>query len=170
MEPIKVKTYEELNEYSRISAPGTLATIEVKPNQFKLYIFDGKIWKPSMNKGGITMTAYEMNKQIVKQLPDYKISDNLEKIDEFFNTQSNKYFMLLCNDLHYFTIFNRVLKDAEMTITDAFIDILENSIFNIIKAIDVKDDNSLEIWFIDENHEVHVAYLFNYDAGVIECI
>jgi len=57
------------------------------------------------------ITEYELNKMIVAQLPslisDAKLKEGKELIKTYTHTHKSDtgYYMLLCNDIHYYTVF-----------------------------------------------------------------
>ena len=75
--------------------------------------------------------------------------------------------MLLCAELRHFTVLLRDKKSPEF-FEDVMLEILKN--LGNIKSVEYQDDEVIEIWFQDYPHdEIHVAYLFNYEEGVIKC-
>jgi hypothetical protein len=119
------------------------------------------------------MSAYEINKQIISQLPNLSNKDLKEKtklITKFISETNHKYYMLLCRELNYYTILaNDPINAAP---NDYFGDVLlECLAFWHVKAIDVstETDIALEIWIAGDDDEVNVMYFFPYDNGVIAC-
>ena len=118
------------------------------------------------------MNLYEMNQSMVKKLPVLDITEKeLNLINQLHNIHGNQYYMLLCNDMKYYTILKASSTWAIMpTICETFgltvIDCLKN--VGDIKSIDLVPDNSaIEIWL--ENAEgVYCMYLFPYNEGVVE--
>lgn len=118
------------------------------------------------------MNLYEMNQNMVKQLPVLDITEKeLNLINQLHNIHGNQYYMLLCNDMKYYTILKASSTWAIMptmceTLGLTVVDCLK-SIGNI-KSIDLVPDNSaIEIWL--ENAEgVYCMYLFPYNEGVVE--
>lgn len=111
------------------------------------------------------MTNYEMNQQVVKQKEPLSASEIEQKkpLLTDFAKAHNKYFMLLCRDTYYFTLF---VKGSDGTkFCDDVIECAQTQ--GQIKAIDLAD--VIEIWVETPEEEPRVMYLFPYDEGVIEC-
>lgn len=130
------------------------------------------IWEEyNSPEGSLNLSLYELNQQLMAQMPDLTEEDIAQaknQIEE--NMSSNgEYFMLLCNDLHYYTIFKTNDKDAEETFSNEVFECLTGLSENIKSFAYDEENKAFEIWFsVDENS--YVAYLFNYDGGVIKCL
>ncbi len=122
--------------------------------------------KMNRDKIDLHMTVYEMNQQIISQLPAYdaeKIALAVEKIDAFEKQQNAHYYMLLCKEFSYFTIFefdNSCIENLSHAVLDLITDI------GNIKSIDNEDPNQIEIWAM-VGEIAYCFHLFNYDAGVV---
>lgn len=119
--------------------------------------------------GSFEMSLYEMNKQILSQLPtltDEMLAEKYALIDEF--GKHKKWCMLLGKELAYYTIFHHIEKDADETFAAAVLDCCAH--LGDIKAIDWADEaqNAVEIW-VSTPELTTVLYLFDYSQGVIEC-
>ena len=119
-----------------------------------------------------SMSAYEMNKQIIRQLPNLSNKDLNEKtklIRKFISETENKYYMLLCRELNYYTIL--VDEPEKAFPTDYFGDVLlECLCYWDIKAIDLAEHGGIEIWIsVKDTDEIYTMYFFPYDNGVILC-
>lgn len=145
------------------------------PND-KVYIYAEDGWQQcKMNvPDGLKLNMYDINKQVVSQLPGLSIEEieaKQEIIDEYQNQEQAKYYMLLCNDLKYYTLFHIDEFDGGSQLSFLSNEVLccLTSFADDIKEIDFTEDKSaIEIWFIKDD-ETYVMYLFNYDLGVIEC-
>ena len=80
---------------------------------------------------------------------------------------ADSYFMLLCRDIQYYTVFNITEDKFLNAFADEVIDCLHD--IGAIKSIDFALDNSAEIWVQPVGEEPMVMYLFPYDKGVITC-
>ena len=114
---------------------------------------------------------YDINKQIISQLPvmsDEAIADALVELRRFIDETNNKFYMLLCRDIHYYTLFMRDLKLADETIEDVLLECAHT--LGDIKAID-RVDGAIEIWVENEFFEngPYAMYFFPYDGGVEVC-
>ena len=93
---------------------------------------DGSWNEIKMEGGGINMGLYDMNKQIITQLPE--LTDLSEKCDLIHNLHTkfnNNYYMLYGKEISYFTLY-KIIKPQ--CFGNEVIDCLKN--IGIIKAID----------------------------------
>lgn len=140
----------------------------------KIYEFkDGK-WQEFISESGeLGLSIYEINQQAILQMPNLDadaIQNGINIINQF--TQTNSYYMLLCRDINYYTMFETGWDESNETVGEAVIDCF-NYLMGELKAIDLTDDgNAVEIWFAvgeDNGLVARCAYFFNYDEGVILC-
>jgi hypothetical protein len=98
--------------------------------------------------------------------PPEKIQDLKKEIRTFVNDNQANVYMLLCHDLRYYTVFLKN-EEYEENIEDIVVECVEY--FGNIKSIEYNtEEKIIEIWFVYED-EPFVAYLFNYDEGVVLC-
>lgn len=120
------------------------------------------------------MSLYELNQNVVSQMPtldEYVLDVKETLIKSFIKETKNKYYMLLNNEWHYYTVFVVGLlnppKDSgpvQREITTCLFKMGE------VKSIELTEDNkAVEIWVTGDDNKAHVFYLFPYDNGVIEC-
>lgn len=126
--------------------------------------------KKVQGKGEINMSLYDINKNIMSQMPDYtseQIKELETKIDKESNDKyiNNVYFMLLCNDIHYYTIFHFNPEEAEFRSLGEGVTFLLLNAGYTISADEVCEDH-IEIWGKKDN-EAYVFMLFPYDQGVV---
>ncbi len=120
------------------------------------------------------MNLYDINKQVVSQLPaltqDEFWNDKMSIIDEFFNETEGEYYMMLCNELKYYTLFHIDLEGyitEPLAAEEACACLWEFA--NEIKSVERTEDGAaVEIWITKDN-ETYVMYLFDYTGGVIDC-
>lgn len=119
--------------------------------------------------GNFEMNLYDVNKQIIAQLADLdeaslEYSKN-EIIAPYLQEQNNEFYMLLCRDVNYYTLFQNVNQGCSMAkeIIECAKDI------GIIKSVDQNENSAIEIWVQPIDGEPIVMYLFPYDGGVIKC-
>lgn len=126
---------------------------------------DGNWNKINVEGSNISMGLYDMNKQIIAQLPTLTTDDLLEKlplVEELHNKYNNEYYMLYGKEISYFTLFK--LKQVESFPHEA-IDCLQN--IGPIKAIDLTEDkDAIEAWVMADD-EATCLYLFPYDNGLV---
>ena len=120
--------------------------------------------KINMESSGINMGLYDMNKQIITQLPE--LTDLSEKCDLIYNLHTkfnNNYYMLYGKEISYFTLY-KIIKPQ--CFGNEVIDCLKN--IGIIKAIDFTEtQDAIEIW-VENNNGPTCLYLFPYDNGVVQ--
>lgn len=115
------------------------------------------------------LSLYDLNKQFVtqmKEMTDDVRKEKFNEIQKWIEETENDFYMLLCNELKYYTIFG-IHEEAPSD----FSEILTECVRNVgkLKAIDkTEDDFAYEIW-IEVEDEPHVLYFFPYDQGVVLC-
>ena len=120
--------------------------------------------------GEIQFNLYDLNKQVIVQLPDYTeedINSAYQIIDEF--GKGKTWCMLLGKEIGYYTVFHHLIKDADETFASAVLDCCKY--LGTIKSIgwtNPEIHDSIEIWIV-KDEQATVLYLFNYEEGVIEC-
>lgn len=138
----------------------------------KVFQFINGEWEPMKLSGGLEMSLYEMNKQIISQLPPYDDRDLLKlrkRINKFANKTYNNYFMFLCKDFNYYTIFAHSEVDSGEfeTVGHALITIIKEMEATVFSADNL--ENRFEIWIRPKGEEELYDFLFfPYDEGVIE--
>ena len=128
---------------------------------------NNKLKKVKMD-GNIEMSLYDMNKQIMFQMPELneeKIVAAKNLIKEYDITFESKYYMLLCNEYKYYTIFN-CEKQYKETLEDVVFECL-NNVGQVVSVDKTEDNAAIEIW-VKLEKEAKVFYLFDYDKGVVE--
>ena len=131
----------------------------------KFYIYkDGNWMLINMESSGINMGLYDMNKQIISQLPVLTDLENkkhtINSLHEKFN---NEFYMLYGKEISYFTLF-RIFDSTHFG--NEVIDCLNN--VGNIKAIDFTEaQDAIEIWIQDKD-EPTCLYLFPYDSGLVQ--
>ena len=124
--------------------------------------------QPAAGHAEINMSLYDMNKQIVAQLPNLTdFTDSIAAIDIYVGETRNTHYMLYGKELSYFTMFQRCAGLTE-TVGEAAIDCLKN--VGVIKSIDATSaGDAFEIWVMpDGSEEVTCLYLFPYDSGIVQ--
>ena len=152
----------------------------------RLMMWSGTEWndiKADANSE-IQMTAYDINKQIISQLPtlsDEEIEEKKAMILDFCDQTRNVYYMLLCRDINYFTLCHRTWEPTDAHTARSYTD--TNELISIsdlviecigglgeVKSIELVE-GAIEIWFTNPNYEegTYVMYFFPYDGGVEAC-
>lgn len=176
---IKVKSYKELSQIINCK-DGEIGYVEIKKDRFKPFIFNAntKEWNSKMGQSNTNLTNYDLNRQQIMRLPDYDWENQEEevkkKIKKYMEDYSeDTYFMYLCYDLRYFTLFHKT-DGVEKTLEEEMVDILKANTLGIVKSVDVYNLESTntevcEIWTCKDK-QAFVSYLFPYTQGVIECL
>ncbi len=124
--------------------------------------------KKAKETSNISMSLYDINQSIISQLlayDDNKINDLQNRINNWYNI-NNKYYMLLCNDIHYYTVLcfsNNENKDFSNLGQAATNLLLER---NYTIQSDEQCEDHFEIWAKDESG-TYAFILFPYDEGVV---
>lgn len=116
-------------------------------------------------------TLYEMNQQLIAQLPEInmKVAEkNFRRWYSNFN-HNDTYFMLLNNDLHYYTLFANTIVHDEDAVDNFWAELLDVlSYCGTIKVMEEDTNGAFAIWVIWEETGVpEQFYLFPYDRGVV---
>lgn len=133
------------------------------------YVRQNGDWIPQPQDTNISLgTLYEMNKEIISQLPGLtpeKWMEAYDLITDFIKAKNNKYFMLLSHEFRYYTVFARV--GAEQPVAEAIGECLHSW---VVKTIDLTPEgDAIEIWADIPERGLTVFYFFSYDSGVCEC-
>ena len=126
--------------------------------------------KKVQGKGNINMSLYDINKSLMSQMPDYsseQIKELENKVDNWVNEKylSNEYFMLLCNDIHYYTLFHLNSEKSDFrTVGEGLTYLLYEAGYTISAEEDYPDH--FEIWGKKDKDAV-AFMLFPYDQGVV---
>lgn len=122
-------------------------------------------------------SLYDLNKQIMQDEKHFKCLTHMElaaiqkHLEDWF--QKIEYAMLLCNDIHYYTIFylnhNKPTTEVAAHIIAAAecVGCLEDQQMDIL-SIELQENNAWEIWLRKDKNPI-VFYLFDYKQGIIKC-
>lgn len=130
---------------------------------------DFLVWKDGnwntikMEGAGVELGIYEMNKQIIRQMPVLEdLTAGRAAIASLQQNHYDTYYMLYGKELSYFTVFK--LKEPQY-LADEVIECLKN--VGDIKAMDLTENqDAVEIWTQDGVGPT-VLYLFPYDNGIV---
>lgn len=136
-----------------------------------LYVYkDGEYYPIEDQKIDTGMSLYELNKQGYAQLLPYdetQIQDAITWINEFSDKNKGKYYMLLCKEMSYYTVFEKDFLEYDcLSLGHGVIECLDN--VGTIHGIDDNGEGALEIWVKTSDEEVYCMLLFNYDVGVVK--
>lgn len=120
--------------------------------------------------GNLSMSLYELNQNIISQLPPYgaekleALKMNITNWDTKKNT-SVKYYMLLNNEKHYYTVLHYNSAHGDFAnLGDSVVYLLQEIGYAIVEE-DQKNDH-YEIW-VKKDNETLCYLLFPYDQGVV---
>ena len=159
-----VKTLGDLD--SQVANPGDFI---VCLEDQKTYQYDGKDWRSIEINGGLNMSLYDINKGAFGSMKPYT-KEKLDQLQTKINDweAGSDYFMLLCNDIRYYTVLRKTQhkKSDFSTLGEAAVELLLERNYTI-HFDDIASDY-FEIWVKDcVNGEVYMFALFPYDWGVI---
>ena len=161
---------ESVNTLEQVLEPYAGQTVYCEEDN-KVYRWDPiEGWQEQSMEGNITMNAYDINKQIISQLEimnNDAINQKKKMIRDFVDEEHNQFYMLLCRDVNYYTVFVRDIKLADECIDDVVIECAND--LGLIKSIELTEDKrAIEIW-VSNSEDTYAMYFFPYDAGVIVC-
>lgn len=121
--------------------------------------------------GEASINLYDLNKIAYAQLPilaahTLKWEHAIEPLKQYVINHANKYFMLLNNDAHYYTLFH-----FDVEYNEEFLPAIKDCVLSIGDLIGVDYNtttDAYELWF-NQGGEILMYVFFGYDKGVIEC-
>ena len=125
--------------------------------------------QPKLN-GELQMNLYDVNKQIISQLPsldEQQMEAAKKVIRDYIVNGAQEFYMLLGRDINYYTVF-QITGEGNSAANE----ILECANYlGDIKSVEKTEDGAVEIWVHsrEEDSTPTVLYLFIYDLGVIKC-
>ena len=114
------------------------------------------------------MTLYELNQANYAQLPTMDkaaLANSRGYIIDFLDREKSKYYLLLNNDLHYYTLFTFKGGYNPGAMTKEILDIVSE--LGEVKSIETNSNGALEFWIVTEDG-CNMYPLFTYERGVIE--
>lgn len=138
----------------------------------KMVVYNGKEWTEvvasNVNEEGLSMSLYDLNKSVITQLPVLNdLNPCLEVIRDFHNNNINgKYYMLLCKDISYYTIFikDTLVMNEFNNIEEAVLACAQD--IGGIVSVEKTPEETVEIWVKTKDGEALCMYLFDC-AGLI---
>lgn len=131
----------------------------------------GEIGELTTASGIPSIDLYSMNQELISHLPVYTDED-MDKAEDVvhdwvYNGHRANYYMLLCKELSYYTLFHSA--DNCLIVEDFIRELWDVcSYLGPIHDISVDDNDAIAIWAEWEDTGVHCFYLFPYDKGVVE--
>ena len=142
-----------------------------------------KLCKGSASGAGLGLgTLYDVNKQVLMQMPKLSKNQILEKLEEIslfvFRRRPNNpdgksvfiYYMLLNNEKRDYTLFNFKNNHVNAYFNQTFKQDMFECLLNrgdVISIEETPDNLAFEIWLRTEE-EILCYYFFPYDVGVLE--
>lgn len=174
---LKFKNRKGLDKYTNVMKkhiPDRETAICEEEN--KVYIWH-KGWQEfsiTTDEPLVEMSLYEMNQQLIAQMPDHEgeqLQADIILINQYDDKTKAKYYMLLCKEYNYYTIFNyyKTWADSAPTLGKIVRECLEN--VGTIRACDydnIDNPTAIEIWVHTNEDETHCFHLFPYDEGVVD--
>ena len=126
--------------------------------------------KTEGNSQGIQMTAYELNKQLISQMPIPTDLTNFDEIiTEFKREAKSSDFMLLCKERSYYTVFRKTddsfshfIEFGEAVLTCA------SDLGDVITVDKMDETNTVEIWVKNKDtQEVDCMVLFESNDFIV---
>lgn len=168
-----VKTFEDLQNL--VAQPDDFAYCEADSQIYEYFdeglgkSFGWRIKKIDRDKLiNLGITEYELNKIAIAGLPSLITEAQLKPGKKLLHDYmiNNGYFMLLCNDIHYYTVLAKHFDTDELA-EDVVIELLTDK--GSIQSINFNaDKTAVECWIKNEEG-CFMFLLFNYDWGVIPC-
>ena len=120
-------------------------------------------------------SMYDFNASLVKNYPPLKWAGlNKAKfiINDFHNNHKNRYYIALCHNLRYFTVYDTKPNDIKINLSVSFGAEVIDCSSNLGEILDVQiSDNkqSVEIW-VKQNSErgAECVVLIPYDKGIVK--
>lgn len=117
------------------------------------------------------MNLYELNQIGYSQLPNYNQDDfsfALLVIEKWIKEHFASYYMFLCNNQKYYTIYHNSFGKSIAEKARIIIDIAKN--LGSIKSIELNESgDGIEFWIIPDGCEdIQMFLLFDYSRGVVE--
>lgn len=169
MDYIQVNDINELYGSPRHFEEGQLA---FATNDATTYCFNNGSWDSITTTNMRTdLNLYDLNKSLISQFSE--ISEyNKEKLKDYLKAVNNNisYFMLLCKDYNYYTIFHRNYPETinYNSFANEVISICEELGTIVSWEENIEGNDAIEIW-IKVKDQPYAFYLFPYDAGIVEC-
>lgn len=142
--------------------------------EYYYYSEKDKKWKKrKIQNKPIEVSLYDLNKSFYASQKEPATDEEKVKyrelINEFCKDTKNKYYMMLCKDISYFTILKDNNQKGDEDFADlgqAVIELIAESGWSLLDAYKNEDTDAIELWFKSENDAYYMA-LFGYDKGVV---
>ena len=120
-------------------------------------------------KGDVSMSLFDINAQLISQLPAHdavQLEEDVLKIDEFDTKTNSNYYMLLCKEASYYTLFTTIGEpEDEKSFGEIVIECA--TALGEIHSVENIEDNEIELWVVNGENETRCLHLFDYARGVV---
>lgn len=156
---VKQLTDKDLLNYSPTPGEVVIATSAETGESLGAMVYNNNKWNPLVQG----LKLYDLNKQIIQQMPDMDLSKFPIILESFCKAEKNQHYMLYGKELSYFTIFKMNCEYFHFgTLFEGIVDCISH-----IRVVDYDpESHGIEIWG-EVNEELSCFYLFPYDAGFI---
>lgn len=115
----------------------------------------------------IEMSLYDMNSQIMAQLPSIDLQEKEEVTKELLANTNNLFYLMYGKEISYFTLFHfDEIYSQFSSMHEAMMTCLQN--VGEVKSYDlVEGKDAIEIWVTTPEEVTTCLYFFPYDAGVV---
>lgn len=167
-------TYTQIMQHKNRLREGEVAYCKDTNQTFTWHDNQWQEIKVNFEGDAIHMSLYELNAQIMEQLPNHtteQLQDDIKLINEYDQNKYGKYYMLLCSEYNYYTVLvntNSYLNNMD-TLGEAVIDCLNN--IGAVRSCDYDNINlksAVDIWVKIPNKEIYCFHLFKYDEGIVD--
>lgn len=124
--------------------------------------------KVEANDEGLSLNLYDLNKQVVGQLPCLDVDGlkaAVEVINNFHKEKNNCFYMLYGKEISYFTLFQNNITQAEADLGTEVIN-CASAVGMIVSIEPTEDKSAIEVW-VKQEDDATCMYLFPYDKGVV---
>lgn len=169
---LEFKNLEELNNYKSKLNNFQEGEIIYLTDEEKFVMYNNNKFNPMPDKvkmegEGLKMSMYDLNKMVISQLPILKdLTNEINVINEYFKINNGKYFMLLCKEISYYTIFNHSNNYDIETLGQAVTECAQD-VGKIISVENTEDGCAIEIWVRTADEENLCMYLFNCEGLIV---
>lgn len=127
-------------------------------------------------EANLALSLYDMNAQIMSQLPTLSKEDMQTKkqtFKDFLGKTENNFYMLYGKEISYFTVFHNLDPYIGYTgyqIYTDFYEVLLECLRNIgeVKSFDLTETkDAFEIWVKVDEDKTTCLYFFPYDSGIV---
>jgi len=167
-EPAEIWQMSTPDDLSAEAEIGTLTTAVLENGEEEIVATTGVIRDAEDRLAEVSL--YELNQQLIAQMPEYddkKWTDAKLIIADWYNNHKDNYYMLLCHECNYYTLFdmtreNAIGADLAYEIQDTI------RYVGSVHDISVDTNDMIAVWAKwRDTDNIHCFYLFPYSQGVV---